>query len=157
VTKSLARETVCAVAAGLLALSIGGCTVSNSLSDSVGSISGSVSGMSDSTSNSLSRSSDSSRSGGADADAEAFQRDVTVYTAVFVESGASRAGFIDDLTRIAAGHGISEWWADPATYRAIGLGLKRGGLDEADVSSFAHDVFGDNARAAEELLDGHRS
>ena len=113
--------------------------------------------LSDSSASSVSVSSISASLGSSSAAMTGYGANVTSMTVAFVESGATGNHFLRDLGRVAHEHGISDWEAEPDTYLAIGIGLRRGGLDEAGAHAFGHRFFGDDPRASELLLQGYRS
>lgn len=113
--------------------------------------------LSDSSASSVSVSSLSASLGSSSAAMTGYGANVTSMTVAYVESGATGNHFLRDLGRVAHEHGISDWEAEPDTYLAIGIGLRRGGLDEAGVHAFGHRFFGDDPRASELLLQGYRS
>lgn len=120
-------------------LALGAC---RSFSDSSGSIS------------SISVSLSASSSSAAAADAQ-YARDVTSATVAFVESGSAQPDpFLREIGRIASSHGVNHWEGEPLTYRYIGVGLRRGGLDEGETTRFVDDVFRGDPNARREIATG---
>ncbi|MCB1189668.1 MAG: putative lipoprotein [Leptospiraceae bacterium] len=98
-------------------------SISNS-SDSLNSISNSVIKLSDSV-NSLSRSISSiSGSLKGNKPESLYKTDVRDITALYAKDGLE-GNFQKDISKIALKHGISDWEAYPATYIAIGEGLRK--------------------------------
>lgn len=124
----------------ILALALGGC---RSFSDSSGSIS------------SISASLSVSSSSAAAAD-DRYAQDVTGATVAFVESGAEEsAPFLREIGRISADHGVNHWEGEVLTYRYIGAGLRRGGLDSAGAERFVDDVFRGDPEVRREIAAGY--
>ena len=99
-------------AAGLAALGGLGCATSASL----GSISDSVSSPFEWS---------SSISGGMTG---AYRDEIRDHVLAFVESGGSVAGFQRELSELARRHGLLNWEVEPASYRALGEGLRAAGV-----------------------------
>ncbi len=109
-----------------------GCALINSST----SISDSISKSSTSASDSFSASSDSSKSSsdGDEAEVEsAYRRDVRDLAAAWAGAAAPPERLVRDLGRVAESHGISDWQRELGTYRALGAGLRRGGLDSREL------------------------
>ena len=89
-------------------------------------------------------SSDSSSSSSSGAAERAYRRDVADYTKAFVTS--AKPGDVEvfhtDLARLAQKHGIANWQANMATYEAIGTGLARANVSEAQLLAYKRN-FGD--------------
>lgn len=68
-----------------------------------------------------------------------YERDLREYTASFVRSGGATADFKPGVTRIAAGHGITNWEADSKTPGAIGAGLAAASVTETQARAFCSD------------------
>ncbi len=114
-----------------------------SFSDSSGSIS------------SISVSLSASSSSAAAADAQ-YAQDVTSATVAFVESGSAEPEpFLREIGRIAGSHGVNHWEGEPLTYRYIGVGLRRGGIDPAGTERFVDDVFRGDPGARREIAAGY--
>ena len=116
-----------------------------SFSDSSKSISNSVS----SPFKSSSKSSD-----GDDPAPTAYLRDVEALSFGFAGSGGEPEGLLRELGRVALAHGISDWESVPATYLAIGAGLKRAGLDAEGARRLADGLFGAGTPEAQSVLQG---
>jgi hypothetical protein len=109
-----------------------GCQV---LSASITSPSDSISGTGHAIGGSLESISRSSGSG-ADEGNASYERDMRQYTASFVHAGGRTEDFAPGATRIAAGHGISNWEADSKTADAVGAGLADAKQSEAQARAF---------------------
>lgn len=116
------------VLAGLVSLVSTGCALSNSL----GSIA-------DSASSPFEWS--SSISGGASG---AYRHEIREQVLAFAESGGSVQGFQRELSAVARRHGLLNWEVEPATYRALGEGLRAAGITGPRFD-----------RLKEQLSDGH--
>lgn len=126
--------------AAILGLALGGC---RSFSDS----SGSISSISVSLSVSLSS---------AEAADASYAQDVTGATVAFVESGPGEPEpFLREIGRISADHGVNHWEGEALTYRYIGAGLRRGGLDSAGTDRFVDDVFRGDPEVRREVTAGY--
>lgn len=106
-----------------------GCSVSYSLETSSESISAS----SDSFF-SISRS-----SGGSAEEAKAafirFKDDVRALARVFYHESGSGYGFERQLGTLAKSHGLTDWESEPATFQAIGSGLRQAGVQGASIKA----------------------
>lgn len=113
----------------LLLLLLGGCSISYSGGKSSDSVSAGL----DSVSGSLdSLSSISTSFGGSAAElagaVRLYMEDVSTLTRLYIQDGGTRQSYQQDLTDLAEGYGILAWEAEPATWRAIGIGLHRSGV-----------------------------
>lgn len=125
--------------------------VSNS-SESLNSISNSVLKLSDSV-NSLSRSI-SSVSGslkGKKAGA-LYKTDIRDITTLYAKNRI-QGDFQTDISKIALKHGISDWEAYPATYIAIGEGLKKANVTPSLFEKFYNNIH--NQESARLLKSGY--
>jgi hypothetical protein len=84
---------------------------------------------------------------------EAYRDDVRDFTAAWAERGGDLEGFEAGLGDVARRHGVTDWEADDATYAAIGDGLRRARVGEADVARYAARLGVNGRRAA--LLRGN--
>lgn len=67
-----------------------------------------------------------------------FQQDVEQYTALFVEGGGrDESAFLAGIGDLARERGVSDWEAEAATWEAIGRGLGRSPLTEAERNAHA--------------------
>jgi hypothetical protein len=134
------RRLCLAVAAALVLASALGCSFSYS---------------SESISDSSKGSSDSSGSSSGEKDAAAFRDDVTTYTAAWVAAGGRAVeGFFGGLGELARKRGVSDWEGEPATWEAIGRGLGRSDLSEAERIAYAHAWTGGDAAKTDALDRG---
>ena len=132
--------------AALVAVLLAGCSVSVSswsLSKSV---------------RSSSRSSDSSSSSSPGAAERAYREDVTDYTRAFVKSQrGDLAGFRADVARLAEEHGITNWEENPATYTAIGEGLRSAKVSDAELLAYKRNLSGGDPRNSDLIQQGYDS
>ncbi|HJV34210.1 putative lipoprotein [Geomonas sp.] len=136
--RSVVRTLQITGAAGIV-LAMFGCSISDSVSDSVSSP--------------FKWSSDSSRS--SSHDKESYQRDIRDYTEAYVRSSADVQGFRSGLASIAEKHGISNWEADSATYKGIGQGLGRAKVKQAQLEVYKANIASGNATYASAMQDGY--
>lgn len=113
---------------GLVGLALGGCSISDSISNSITSPSESISDSSKSIS-------DSSGSGGSSSLAanEGWQRDLRAFGAAFVGGGGDADDFLRGVGRISEGHGVTHWEAAPAILVTVGEGLRAADVPEDEV------------------------
>ena len=130
----------------LLAVLVAGCSVSVSswsLSKSV---------------RSSSHASDSSSSSSPGAAERAYREDVSDYTRAFARSHRGDfAGFQADIGRLAEEHGITNWEENPATYGAIGDGLGRAQVSDAELMAYKRNLSGGDIRKADLIQQGYDS
>jgi hypothetical protein len=136
---------VCFVS-GLLALS--GCSFSySSKSSSDSSASSSKSASSPFTSSSESSSPDKTKQ---------YQEDVADYTTAYVRSSTGDfTAFQRGLGEIAARHGISNWEAQPITYYAVGVGLKKANLSDVQYETFKRNFAASDYSKMQDIQEGY--
>jgi hypothetical protein len=107
---------------------------------------------------SSSHSSDSSSSSSPGAAERAYQEDVSDYTFAYARSRrGDYQSFQVDLARLAEEHGITNWEENPATYTAIGEGLGRAGISDAELMAYKRNLSGGDAGKAAALQKGYDS
>ncbi|MEN8162210.1 MAG: hypothetical protein ABFS41_19220 [Myxococcota bacterium] len=109
----------------LASIALAGCQV---ISASITSPSDWVSGTGKSISGSFEGLSASSGSSGGGESSVAYRRDVRAYAAEFAGASGSSEDFLRGIGRVAGGHGVTHWEANPDTMRAIGEGLRDAGV-----------------------------
>ena len=88
------------------------------------------------SSGSISDSSKSSSGSSAD-DKKAFRNDVSQYTEAFVEAGGEQQQtFFSGLSDLARKRGVSDWESEPSTWEAIGHGLGRTKVNDAQRTAY---------------------
>jgi hypothetical protein len=122
----------------VVALAVTGCSISNSISDSISS-----------PFKWSSRSSDSGDQ------KESYQRDVRDYTEAYLRSSSDPTGFRNGLASLATKHGISNWEADEATYAGIGEGLGKAKVKQSQVEVFKTNLAGSDPVKAAALQNGY--
>lgn len=143
-SKGLQIGTSLVLALSLLALN--GCSLSKSSSASSESSSDIVSSPFTSSSES---------SGG---DEKEYQDEVTGYTDAYVRSStADYAGFRKGLADLAERYGITNWEAQPITYRAIGRGLRKAGLNGIEYETFKRNLAAGEETKMQDIEQGYRS
>ena len=142
------------VLACLALVSLPGCQV---LWASITSPSDWIAGSSESISGSVRSISRSSGSPAGDKASLAYRRDVRAWAAEFAQAGGSQDEFLRGLGRIAEGHGLTHWEADPATLLAIGEGLRDAGWSTQQMERLRSDLADVQARSVELVFEGYRS
>jgi hypothetical protein len=127
------------IALMLLLATAAGC----SFSDSSTSISKSISSPFESSS--------ASSPGGA----EAYQNDVADYTYAYVISSSQFDAFWKGLANVAERHGVTNWEADDATYRGVGMGIRRAKLSQAQLDVIAKNLSGGDAKKIKLIQRGY--
>ncbi len=70
-------------------------------------------------------------------DSKAFRNDVSHYTEAFVDAGgAQQDSFFSGLSNLARKRGVSDWESDPGTWEAIGYGLGRTEVNDAQRTAY---------------------
>ena len=100
-----------------------------------GSLACSFSYSSKGSSDSSKSSSDSSGSSSG-SDSARFQKDVEQYTQSFVEAGGSGDSFFAGLGDLARKRSVSDWESEPGTWEAIGRGLGRTRVNDAQCTAY---------------------
>ena len=139
-SESRCLRALAVAGAALLALATTGCSISNSISDSVSSP--------------FKWSSDSSKSSTEDKE-EAYQGDVRDYTQAYVRSSADIEAFKKGLSSLAAKHGISNWEADQATYLGIGEGLGKAQVSDVQLEVYKTNLSQGDAVKASTIQRGY--
>ena len=134
------REAMLVAGAIMLLLPMSGCSISNSISDSVSSP--------------FKWSSDSSRSSSRDKEA-AYQGDVRDYTEAYVRSSSDIEAFQKGLASLATKHGITNWEADQATYLGIGEGLGKAQVTDVQLEVYKTNLSGGDAVKASAIQNGY--
>jgi len=110
------------------------------------------------SSRSSSHSSDSSSSSSPGAAERAYREDVIDYTRAYAKSGGGDfRAFQGDLARLAEEHGITNWEENPATYTAIGEGLGRAGVSDAELMAYKRNISAGDPGKAEAIQTGYDS
>ena len=123
---------------GLLAALCGGCSVLDSITDSVTSP--------------FRWSSDTVGYTGGE---PSYRRDLSDYAETFARNGGDLDAFRTAVRQRAEAQGISNWEEDPFTCASIGYGLQVAQLDRAQVDRFAQDLLGDHPKGLEALYEGY--
>lgn len=126
-------------AAVLLTLAICGCSISDSISDSISSP--------------FKWSSHSSNSSGDEK--AAYQHDVRDYTQAYVHSSSDVEGFKKGLASLAQKHGITNWEADETTYLGIGEGLGKAKVSQTQLEVYKTNLSGGNPVKAASIQKGY--
>lgn len=103
-----------------------------------------------------STSSSKSSSGDDEKKEGAYERDVRDATARNAAGGTLEVrSFEKQVSAIAAGHGITDWEGDPYTYRGIGSGLARAGVQGAELDRLASELSHEKPRYREWIRSGY--
>lgn len=124
--------------AAVLALAIMGCSISNSISDSVSS-----------------PFKWSSQSSGSSNEKESYQGDVRDYTEAYGRSSDDLEGFQKGLASLARRHGISNWEADEATFTGIGEGLAKAQVKETPLEVYKQNLSNGDAVKTSAIQKGY--
>ncbi len=110
------------------------------------------------SSRSSSHSSDSSSSSSPGAAERAYREDVSDYTRAYAKSGGHDFRvFQSDLGQLAQEHGITDWEDNPATYEAIGDGLGRAKVSDAELMAYKRTLGGRDAKKSDAIQRGYDS
>lgn len=110
------------------------------------------------SSRSSSHSSDSSSSSSPGAAEEAYAEDVSDYTKAYAKSGGGDfRAFQSDLARLAQEHGITNWEENAVTYEAIGRGLGRAKVSDAELMAYKRNLGGADATKMQAIQRGYDS
>ena len=123
---------------GLVALLCAGCSISQSITDSV-----------------TSPFRWSSDTVGYTAGEPSYRRDLSDYAASFARSGGDLDAFRTAVRQRAEAQGISNWQEDPLTCASIGYGLQVAELDRAQVDRLADELLGGHPKGLEALYEGY--
>lgn len=135
------QYNVCFLSA-LIALSLQGCSLSDSSKASSDSVFSIVS--------SPSESSDSSD------EENQYQEDVLDYTYAYVKSSAADFdSFRKGIADIAAKHGILNWEDEPNTYIAVGKALKKAKLEGVAYETYKKNLAGGNYEKMKDIQKGY--
>jgi hypothetical protein len=136
--ETVSLRLVSSAAAFVFALAMTGCSISNSISDSISSP--------------FKWSSDSSKSSD---EKESYQHDVRDYTEAYLRSSNDPQGFRRGLASLAQKHGISNWEADQSTYTGIGEGLGKVKVKQSQVEVFKSNLSGGDTVKAAAIQKGY--
>lgn len=128
----------------VLALSIGACSVSWSISES--------------SESSGSSSESSSPKDGVGTSKIPYRDDVANLTMSVAGSNFTSANFMAAISRIAQQRGISDWESEKATYYGIGKGLNKAGVAKENISrlTFLSGVLNSRSDARRWIESGYR-
>lgn len=108
-----------------------------------------------SESSSDSSKSSKSSSGSSVDDEKAFRNDVSQYTEAFVAAGGEHQDtFFSGLSNLARKRGVSDWESDPSTWEAIGWGLGRSNVNEAQRTAYESAWAGGDAERERAMARG---
>ncbi len=89
-----------------------------------------------------------------------YQTDVADYTYAYLKSASGTndyASFKKGLAGIANKRGVSDWESDPHTYKGIGKGLKKAGIEGVAFDTFKENFANGNAVNMESIQEGYDS
>ncbi|HUK37218.1 MAG TPA: putative lipoprotein [Vicinamibacterales bacterium] len=87
----------------------------------------------------------------------AYEDDVRDYTAASVTSGNDLRGFQADLGKLATKHGITNWEENLATYVAIGEGLAKAKVSDAQLAAYKRNLGGSDPKKMDAIQNGYDS
>lgn len=136
-----------------LILAIGtGCSISKS----VGSISDAVSSPSKSISKSSSDDDEAAPEPETPQDTASYAADVSQLAYTYAKSGGDIGAFRSAVSGLATKRGVTNWEVDATTCTAIGSGVAKAGMQEADFVEFSKDLFGDDLTKQTALRKGYQ-
>ncbi len=87
-----------------------------------------------------------------------YDNEVRDYTNAYVRSSTSDyAGFKSGLGDIAARHGVTNWEVQPATYVAIGRGLKKAKIKGIEYETFKKNLAAGDYSKMQDIERGYES
>jgi hypothetical protein len=90
-------------------------------------------------------------------DAASYGEDVTQLAATYAKSGGDIGAFRTAVSKLATKRGITNWEVDATTCTAIGKGVAKAGMQEAEFVEFSKDLFGDDLTKHASLRQGYQS
>lgn len=78
----------------------------------------------------------SSKSSGSSSPEQAYQADVSDYTAAYIKSGGNTTKLKAGISAVAEKRGITDWENDESTYTGLGEGLKRAGVNQPTLEGY---------------------
>ena len=127
-----------------------------SISKSSGSISDSISSPSKSSSRLSGSGGDDEAAPEAPQDTASYQEDVSQLAFTYAKSGGDIGAFRSAVSKLATQRGITNWEVDATTSTAIGSGVAKAGMQEADFAAFSKDLFGEDLTKQAALRDGYQ-
>ena len=87
-----------------------------------------------------------------------YSDDVRDYTSAYVRSSTSDyTGFRSGLADIAKRHGVTNWEVQPATYEAIGRGLRKAHIKGIEYETFKKNLAAGDFSKMQDIERGYRS
>jgi len=88
-----------------------------------------------------------------------YMDDISEYAAVVAVSNMSDEEYMIELGSIAERHCITDWERDDATYRAIGMGLRKAGVPRTQIlkTTFVKNISETDQDKLELILTGYHS
>jgi len=126
-----------------------------SISKSSGSISDSISSPSKSISKSSSGDDEPAPEPETPQDTESYEADVSQLAFTYAKSGGDIGAFRSAVSSLATKRGITNWEVDATTCTAIGAGVAKAGMQEADFVEFSKDLFGNDLSKQTALRKGY--
>jgi len=78
----------------------------------------------------------SSRSSDSSSPEQAYESDVSDYTAAYIKSGGDTSKLKAGISEVAEKRGITDWETDSSTYEGLGAGLKRAGVNQPTLDGY---------------------
>ena len=127
-----------------------------SISKSSGSISDSISSPSKSSSESSSGGGDDGDEPETPQDLASYAEDISQLAFTYAKSGGDIGAFRTAVSELANKRGVTNWEVDSTTCVAIGSGVAKAGMQEADFTEFSKDLFGDDLTKQAALRKGYQ-
>lgn len=74
---------------------------------------------------------------------EGYALDIAAVGASAAASAAPEGRLLEDVTRVAESHGVTDWEVLDETWLGLGFGLRHVGLSEAEARALVEGVFGE--------------
>jgi len=78
----------------------------------------------------------SSKSSGSSSPEQAYQADVADYTAAYIKAGGDTSKLKAGISSGAEKRGVTDWENSSATYKGLGQGLKRAGVNQPALEAY---------------------
>lgn len=128
-----------------------GCSISYSLEKSSDSVSASLDSLT-----SISTSSSGGEEERVTETATVYEEDIAAITVLYASREKNNEEYQRQITRIAKTHGIGDWEKEPATYKGMGMGLRRAGVAEDSISNMPYFRPLSSTSHFDTVLEGYR-
>lgn len=128
-----------------------GCSISYSLEKSSDSVSASLDSLT-----SISTSSSGGEEEKVFETATVYEEDIAAVTVLYASREKNNEEYQRQITRIAKNHGIADWEQETATFKGMGMGLRRGGVAEESIANMPYFRSLVGSPSFDEVLKGYR-